>query len=129
VPDSGIRLGLRGSLFLFLLLGLIATGLVACDPGHRVTYENRTNARITVFRDQIEVVALEPSQKREFSTLEFVGTRAFEARDENGRVIYSEALTWMDLKARDWKIIIAEAAQPGRSPAATKTPTASPSPQ
>jgi hypothetical protein len=44
-------------------------------------------------------------------------------------VIYSEALTWEDLKRMGWKIIITEAALTGGSPTPAATPPASPPPE
>lgn len=90
------------SLAALLLLSL------ACDPVQAVTYENETDRTVTVFRDDTLIVTLEPSEKKKFSTLEFVEPRTFEAKDQSGRVIYSETLTWDELKAQGWRIVIEE---------------------
>jgi len=62
-----------------------------------------------VFRHGTLELTLGPFEENDdFGLLEFAGTDTFEARDENGRVIYSETLTWEDLKQRGWKIVITE---------------------
>ena len=107
----------------------------ACDPGHGVTFENRTSHTVEVFRRDTLELTLEPFEKNDdFGLLQFGGAETFEARDENGRVIYSERLTWDDLKRRGWKITITEAAPTGGSPtpaatAPAATAPASPPPQ
>ncbi len=81
---------------------------LACDPGHTLTYRNDTRQTVTVSSDATEIVTLRPQEEKRFSTLEFVGEETFEARDEAGSVVYSETVTWEELKRRGWVIVITE---------------------
>lgn len=102
------------------LVLLLAT-TVACDPGHGVTFENRTSHTVRVFRHGTLELTLGPFEENDdFGLLEFAGADTFEARAENGRVIYSERLTWDELKRRGWKIVITETAPTGSSPTPTE---------
>jgi hypothetical protein len=103
---SGSYYGMRIALAICLLLLLATT--VACDPGHTVTFENRTSHTVTVFRGGARDFVLKPSEKAGYTILEFAGSMAFEARNESGKVIYSETLTWEELKAQDWRIVITQ---------------------
>ena len=87
---------------------LFLASAVACDPGHTVTFENRTSHTVTVFRGGARDFVLKPSEKAGYTILEFAGPMTFEARDESGKVIYSQTLTWEELKAQDWRIVITE---------------------
>lgn len=93
--------------FAICLLLLPAT-TVACDPGHTVTFENRTSHTVTVFRGGARDFVLKPSEKAGCTILEFAGPMTLEARDDSGKVIYSETLTWEELKAQDWRTVITE---------------------
>jgi len=104
-----------------LVLALAAFFSSACDPGHAVTYDNRTDGAITILIDGQVEASLRSMEKKTFGLIEF-SHATFEARDATGRVLYRETLTWAELKERGWKIIITEAAQSGGSP--TPTPTA-----
>ena len=100
---------------LFLAVAIAAAG-TGCDPGHTLTYRNDTRQTVTVSSASTEIVTLRPQEEQKCSTLEFAGEEIFEVRDENGRVIYSETLTWDDLKRMGWKIVITEAALTPGSP-------------
>jgi len=104
-------------LFFAVFTVVVAFLLTGCDPGHTLTYRNDSAQTVTVSRDTTEIVVLGPHEQRRFSTLEFVGEETFEARDESGQVIYSETLTWDDLKRRGWTIVITESALAPASPA------------
>ena len=113
-------------------LVLIASGLAAtvalgsaCDPLQSVTFENRTNHTVTVFERGVEFVTLAPSEEKDFDSGEFIEETS-EAKDEGGRVIYSETLTWEELRERDWRIVITESTPDG-SPTPSK-PAATPAP-
>jgi hypothetical protein len=109
----GPLLASLAGLFLAVVIAAAGTG---CDPGHTLTYRNDTGKTVTVSSASTEIVTLRPQEEKKFSTLEFVGEEIFEVRDENGRVIYSETLTWDDLKRMGWKIVITEPTPTGGSP-------------
>ena len=73
-----------------------------------MTYENQTDHTVTVFRDGAVGPTLGPFEERESGLFDFDGAITFRAKDENGRVVYSETLTWEELKKRGWKIVITE---------------------
>jgi len=102
------------SLLALLILVLAAFFTTACDPGHSVTFDNDTDAAVTIFIDGQRDVSLKPMEKRTFDVIEF-SEATFEARDSTGRVLYRETMTWAGLKERGWKIVIAEPAPPGPS--------------
>lgn len=111
-----IRPFIGRGLLLFLFFAAIASVSTGCDPGHRIAYDNQTSQTVTVFRDHTRIATLAPSEKKEFSTLEFSGARTFEAREQSGKIIYSEELTWEELKERGWKIVITGTRSPVSSP-------------
>jgi hypothetical protein len=98
---------------------------LACDPGHTVTFENRTNHTVTVLRGGVRDFVLGPSETAGYTILEFAGPMIIEARDESGRVIHLETLTWEELERMDWKIVITESVFQDDSsrPAETSSPS------
>jgi hypothetical protein len=109
--------------FLFVLSSLIGlAAALACDPGHSVTYENRTGHTLTVFWNGVRDFSLEPEEKRTYDKLQIFKSEAFEARDEAGRVVYSESLTWDELKKRKWRIVITENIPLANPSTPTQTP-------
>ncbi len=103
-------------LLALLVAASLLGGATACDPGHSVEYQNRTDKRLEVLINGRPEVTLGPFEKQNLDLLEFRGTQDFEARDEDGRVVYFETFTWAQLKKRGWKIVITEAAPTGGSP-------------
>jgi len=63
---------------------------------------------VTVFRGGARDFVLKPSEKAGYTILEFAGSMAFEARNESGKVIYSETLTWDELKAQGFRFVITQ---------------------
>ena len=104
---------------LTLAVALLATGLVACDQGHEITYENETAYNLIIYRFGHEDFGIGPNETKEHTVLEFSpNSMPVEARNEEGTVIYSDSFTWDELKAADWKIVITEKAVPAE-PTAT----------
>jgi len=79
-------------------------------------YENHTHGTVTILQNGVVDFTLGPFETRTFELFEFRDSITFEARDESGRVIYSEALTREEIKRRGWKIVITEPAPTGGSP-------------
>jgi hypothetical protein len=90
-----------------LLIGLAAFSSLACDPSHAVTYDNRTSRSVTIFMNGEFNLSLGPMEKKTGDEIEF-SEATFEARDSDGRVIYSETFTWEQLKEAGWRIVITE---------------------
>ena len=111
-PSDVVTCGRRSLLAavpISLLIGLVAFFSLACDPSHPVTYENRTDMVVEVFINGKFSASLEPMKKEKFELIEFDEV-TFEARDSDGRVIYSETFTWEELKQAGWRIVIEEPA-------------------
>lgn len=89
-----------------LLVACLVVFLVACDPGHEITYVNETDQHITVRLNGGVHAELGPHETKDVLTLEFIRARTISAENEGGRVIYSETLTWGDLRDKGWKIVI-----------------------
>ena len=113
-----------GPALLTVLLAVGALAGSACDASHPVMYENRTHGTIMILQNGVVDFTLGPFETRTFELFEFRGSITFEARDESGRVIYSEALTREEIKRRGWKILITEAAPTGGSPTSAATSAA-----
>ena len=87
----------------FVLAGL------ACDPGHTVTWENRTPYRLVVFdEDDVVVSHLEPFETLTVPQKKFLWEGKIAAKTPDGRVVFQVDLTWEELKAQDWRIVITE---------------------
>lgn len=98
-----------GWLTLLLLAVLAAvTGMIACDPGHTVTFENQTSQNITIFRDGHSDFELKPFETASFTFLEFSNDILLEGKNEDGQTIYAETVTWMDLERSGWRITITD---------------------
>ena len=106
---------------LLISAAVIVMAATGCDPSHEVTYENRTSYTVTVFLNGGYDATLGPFESYTSDVIKYVDATTFEARDENGRTIFSESLTYEELENQEWKIIITEEAAPG-SP--TPTPEA-----
>lgn len=111
------------NLCIFLLVVSGAFVVTACDPGHNVTYENTTDQVVSVFVNGAFDFTLGPSEKKEFLVFKF-REETLEAKDEVGRVIYSETFTWEELKEAGWQIVITQSISDNdsRAPAGTPSP-------
>ncbi|MCL5076426.1 MAG: hypothetical protein M1136_12405 [Chloroflexi bacterium] len=114
--------------WLFFAILLVAVGgftLTSCDPGVGITYENQTNRTIAIYTTRHGYTGMQgklpPYEIHTFSTLMSRDVEPypilFEAKDEEGNVVWSETLTWRDLEKRGWRIVIT---------GQTLTPTPSP---
>lgn len=103
------------ALVLTLAVTFIGLSNVACDPSQPVTYDNRTDTTVTVFVNGKRNLSLDPMQKRTLEEIQF-SEATFEARDMEGRVIYSESFTWEELEEADWHIVITGSVVPTPSP-------------
>jgi hypothetical protein len=85
----------------------VALATIACDPGHDVTYENKTSTKVTVYVYGREDFQLGARKSKKYTVIKFSeGSMPVEARDEQGTLIYSDTFTWDELKAADWRISI-----------------------
>ena len=92
-------------LFIVALLASAASAL-SCDPGEDVTFENRTDHAVSVFRNRDLEANLAPGEKRTFSFIEYQGSETFVARDDGGNVLLQADYTWDDLRRLHWRIVV-----------------------
>lgn len=93
-------------LFCSLIITAIAVLSTGCDPGHDVRYVNSTDQRLTILVDGAKETTVGPMESVEVLTLEYPGASTFEAENDQGLTVYSEALTWNQLRQRGWEILI-----------------------
>jgi hypothetical protein len=92
-----------------ICLLLFLASAVACDPGHSVTYVNNTPYRLRIYDAKDRLVAeLEPFEMNTGSELEHLWTGRRVAKTQDGRVVFQADLTWEELKAQDWRIVVTE---------------------
>src|SRR5438045_1493851 len=84
---------------------VLALFLLVCDSGHVVTFDNKTATTVTVYRAGTKDLVLAPNESRRATILTLFEPQLFEARDEDGAVIYSKKLSWDDLRAMNWRIV------------------------
>lgn len=94
------------------VLAIFALAALACDPGHDVTYENRTASSLTIYVSGARDVSIKPFAKETSDLLRFRGAKTIEAKDETGAVVFSKTVTWDDLRRQGWKVSITEEAVP-----------------
>lgn len=92
--------------FCILTFQLFLVFLAACDPGHHITYENRTDQRLEIFVDGSFETEVEPLGTQEVLSLELLHPARFEAKSQLGSIVYAETLTWQQLRERNWRIVI-----------------------
>lgn len=108
--DSRSRVRVCSALALF---GVLAAFAVACDPGHSVTYVNNTPHKLWIFDAEDRLVTeLEPFEESTGSELEHLWTGRRVAKTADGQVVFRVELTWEELKAQDWRIVIEEQGSP-----------------
>jgi hypothetical protein len=96
-----------------LIAALAATTIVlgGCDETEALTYENATATQVEVFIDGLRASRLEPGESKTYNEL-LASTSTFEARDDDGTLVYREVLTRDDLRDRDWTVTIIEYVEP-----------------
>jgi hypothetical protein len=90
---------------------LMLASAVACDPGHSVTWVNETGRTVSVFAgDDPEdlVTTLSPHSSKELGELKHLWEDVVVVKDEDGSILSRKEITWEELKAQDWRIVITE---------------------
>jgi hypothetical protein len=111
---------------LLALLGGLAALAVACHEEHEVTWVNNTPYKVRVDDSKGRAVTytLEPFETRILSHAKFQWTDQMFAFGEDGRLVSRIDLTWQQLKAQGYRVVIEEQSLP--PPSATATPQAPP---
>ena len=87
---------------------LSSISIIACDPGHDVTFRNDTQGDVSVVSNGETWGSLAPGEQRAFGVLTYEGSRTYSAEDQSGRILFRAEYTWDDLKRMDWEIVITE---------------------
>ena len=89
---------------LITALAVLLLVALACDEGSDIRYVNSTDETVILYIDGLLVHTLAPSETREALILKFSIPKLFEAKTEDGTVVFSQRLTWDDLKARQFRL-------------------------
>jgi hypothetical protein len=90
-----------------LMLATVASALACFTPEERVvTYENATQLVLTVVSDESELATLKPGERREFAQRKNFLPDHVQAYDEEGNLLFDEVITWEDLEASDFRVLI-----------------------
>ena len=100
---------------------------LACHVEHEVTWVNNTPYKLSIYDDKDRLVTeLEPFETRTLGDAKFLWPKRMVVRSEDGRLISRIDLTWDELKAQGYRIVIEEQAVP--TPSGDGSSTASPEP-
>ncbi len=87
---------------------LLALALIACDPGERVTIENRTDQTVAVFDNDTQRNLIAPGDTARYAILKFERTMTFTVKTMAGKVLASQTFTWEEITEDDGITIIVE---------------------
>jgi hypothetical protein len=110
---SGLVLVVLGlaSVLAVPFLVLMAMGLA--HQGANITYVNGTAHTLRIYEGESDFeFELKPFETRTFSTYKHSWNPPTVARTGDGRVVFSVDLTWDELKAQDYRIVIEEQGGP-----------------
>ena len=82
---------------------------VACDPGHEITFKNNTSVKVTIYFEGRQQGSVNPGEAKAYTHLEYSGAHTWEAKDDQGHILYHADLTWSDIRAQAWTITISGA--------------------
>ena len=94
----------------WFLIPLALTGLIflACleTEERGVTYENASQVTLRITSDMDPLVTLEPGETHTFQTRRSLLPDHLQAYDPNGNLKYDKIVTWDELKANGWRVVI-----------------------
>jgi hypothetical protein len=102
------RLSPRTLLAVVLAGSAIPLAGLFCEDSHIVEYRNATSVVVTVSDGENSTFTIQPGASRKVGEQSFSGARTYTATEPDGRTVYDEQLTWADIEADGWKIVIAE---------------------
>lgn len=85
---------------------LVMLGTIACDPGRVVELVNATGQDVTIVIDGVDQGVLADGQEVGFSTLEGARFGRLQVFDVGGLLFLDEELSWDDVSALDFRIVI-----------------------
>ncbi len=96
-------------LALIAILVLVSMALIACDPGERVTIENRTDQTVAVFDNGNQRNLIAPGDTARYAILIFErGTMTFTVKNLAGKVLASQTFTWEEITEADGITIVVQ---------------------
>lgn len=78
----------------------------ATPRGTPVTYQNETDQDLTLTSDQFFLVTLLPGQSKKITTKESLLPDRIKAMNARGDVVFDRTVTWEDLKATGFLVVI-----------------------
>ena len=94
---------------LLIMSALLFAGLACGGDGsdeQTVTYENATAGVVRVAIDGVEVATIQPDGTAEVRVTKELMPDHIEAFDTTGSVLVDQTVTWDDLEAGDWRVVI-----------------------
>ena len=97
-----------------MFVGMIlfsSAGPVACECNgvNTVEVENRTDEKVAVYRDDVQLDVVDPGRSVSDSIRRFEGTKTFTVKTLDGRILASRTFTWDEiLKEGSIKIVVEE---------------------
>ena len=120
----------------FTKVALIAVGtlglavlLVACQHVERgVVYRNETDSAVTLVFNGLRGPTLQPGDAKELREKQDLLPYRIQAYTKDGELIFDETVTWEDLEARNFEIVITGRGGSPLTPSPTPMRSASPDP-
>lgn len=76
---------------------------------HTVTYINQTGTKVSLYHNQTTkraFLTLDPRTAKKVAELKFVWSEHIVARDASGSIVFNRRITWDELKAAGWQVVI-----------------------
>lgn len=95
------------SIGLMLLIGFSFFASLACEPTLPLEIENQTDTALTIYVQGNEKLSVEPKKSVEVEGIPGTLTHyLIEAKNSEGKVIYSRRFSTSELHDADWKVVI-----------------------
>jgi ABC-type uncharacterized transport system auxiliary subunit len=101
---------------------LLALAFVACDPGATITYINETEQPVDIYlgtSPKAFDASVPAHSEKKVLTIRQVWNDRVIARDEHGAIVSEQHVTWDELKAQHFRVVISAT---GVLPTGTPTP-------
>lgn len=105
---SSRRIAAARALVCGALLLVLPQFIAACDSGHGLTVDNRTDDAVVLLESHVVSMHVAPHRQDTLTVLDFNGAVTYTVQTESGRVLYDESLTLKDLDQLHWRIIVGE---------------------
>lgn len=95
------------------LTTLLAVTLMACDPGATITYVNETNQPVDIYLGHSMKAfdsTIPAHSETKVGTIRQVWRDIVVVRDQQGTVLSEQEMTWNELKAQHFRVVIANTA-------------------